>query len=67
MEATARAALDRGVADATATRALPDPLGVRAVMAAEVQRASIAALADRTAGIITVAEVLAASEGGLAT
>jgi nicotinamidase-related amidase len=64
VEATARAALDRGmpaavVADATTTRALPDPLGGPALTAEEVQRASLAGLADRTAAITTVAEVLA--------
>lgn len=60
VEATARAALDLGIpaaviADATATRVLPDPLGGSAIAAAEVQRASLAALADRTAAIINTA------------
>lgn len=64
VEATARAALDLGiptavVADATATRALPDPLGGLALSAAEIQRASLAALADRTAEITTVAAIIA--------
>lgn len=66
VEATARAALDRGipvavVGDATATRALPDPLGGIALSAAEIQRASLSALADRTAAITTVAAVVQAS------
>lgn len=58
--ATARAALDSGLratvaADATATRALPDPLGGAAVTAVEVQRATLAALADRIAAVVPVA------------
>lgn len=66
VEATARAALDQGiltavVANATATRALPDALGGGALSAAEIQRASLAALADRTATITTVEEVERAS------
>lgn len=55
--ATARAALDSGLratvaADATATRPLPDPLGGSAVTAVEVQRATLAALADRIAAVV---------------
>lgn len=54
VSSTARAALDLGyrvtvVAAATATRALPDPLGGPALGADEVQRAALAALADRFA------------------
>lgn len=53
VSATARGALDLGyratvVAAATATRDLPDPLG-GVVSAAELQRAELAALADRSA------------------
>ena len=56
VEATARAALDHGfkttvVAAATATRDLPDALTGDAVLAAEVQRNALAALADRFATI----------------
>jgi nicotinamidase-related amidase len=57
VEATARAAVDHGlkatvVAQATATRDLPDPLTGGAVSAAEVQRNALAALADRFAVIV---------------
>lgn len=61
---TARAALDLGyrvtvVAAATATRALPDPLGGAPLSAEQVQRASLAALADRFAIIApTVADLV---------
>ena len=63
VEATARAALDRGqlatvVAAATATRDLPDPLGGSAMPAGTIQRASLAALADRSALIVAKAEDL---------
>lgn len=56
ISSTARAALDLGhrvtiAADATATRSLPDPLGGR-LTAAEMQRAALAALADRFAGVV---------------
>ncbi|HYG91496.1 MAG TPA: hypothetical protein VD978_35170 [Azospirillum sp.] len=56
MATTVRAALDLGhrptlVATATATRDLPDPLG-GVMPAAEVQRASLAALADRFAVVV---------------
>ena len=62
---TARAALDLGhrvtvAADATATRALPDVLGGPAVSAAEVQRATLAALADRFAAVVPTAALLKA-------
>jgi nicotinamidase-related amidase len=57
VEATTRAALDHGysttiVADATATRDLPDPLGGPPVSAADLQRRSLAAMADRFATIV---------------
>lgn len=56
ISATARAALDHGyrttvVAAATATRDLPDGKG-GSVSAAEVQRASLAALSDRFATVV---------------
>ena len=56
ISATVRAALDHGlrttvVAAATATRDLPDPLG-GVVSAATVQRAALAALADRFAVVV---------------
>ncbi|HEV7368907.1 cysteine hydrolase family protein [Arenibaculum sp.] len=61
--ATARAALDLGyrgtvVAGATATRDLPDPLG-GVVPADAVHRATLAALADRFAVVVTDAAALA--------
>lgn len=57
VEATTRAALDHGyattvVADATATRDLPDPLGGEPVGAADLQRRSLAAMADRFATVV---------------
>jgi nicotinamidase-related amidase len=57
VEATARSAIDHGyattiVADATATRALPDPLGGPPVGASDLQRRSLAALADRFATVV---------------
>jgi nicotinamidase-related amidase len=63
VEATARAAIDLGlkatvVANATATRDLPDPLTGDAVPAAEVQRNALAALADRFATIVPSAEAI---------
>lgn len=63
VSSTARAALDLGfsttiVADATATRALPDPLGGEALPAAAVQRAALAALADRFAIVAPAAAIL---------
>jgi len=59
---TARAALDRGfasfvVADAAATRALPDPLGGPDLSAAEIHRAALAELADRFATVVTTDEI----------
>jgi len=59
-----RAALDLGfkstvVADACATRDLPDPLGGAAVAAADLHRASLIALADRFAIICRVADIKA--------
>ena len=63
VEATARAAIDVGlkatvVANATATRDLPDPLSGQAVSAAEVQRNALAALADRFATIVPGVEAI---------
>ncbi len=57
VEATTRAALDHGyattvVAEATATRDLPDPLGGAPIGASELQRRSLAALADRFATVV---------------
>jgi nicotinamidase-related amidase len=57
VEATARAAIDLGlratvIADATATRDLPDPLTGGIIPAAEVQRNALAALSDRFATIV---------------
>jgi nicotinamidase-related amidase len=57
VEATARAAIDLGlkatiVADATATRDLPDPLSGATFSAAEVHRNALAAMADRFATIV---------------
>ena len=56
VEATARAAIDLGlkatvVANATATRELPEPLTGATVSVAEVQRNALAAMADRFATI----------------
>jgi nicotinamidase-related amidase len=64
VSATARAALDHGwcaavIADATATRDLPDPLGGAPIPAADVQRASLAALADRFAVVARVQDLAA--------
>jgi nicotinamidase-related amidase len=57
VEATARAAIDQGlratvIADATATRDLPDPITGATVPAPEVQRNALAALADRFATVL---------------
>ena len=57
VSSTARAAMDLGyrvtvAADGTATRALPDATGGAALTAAEVQRAALAALADRFAIVV---------------
>ncbi|MDJ0387582.1 isochorismatase family protein [Roseomonas sp. E05] len=62
VSSTARAALDLGLpvtvaGDATATRALPDPLGGPRLPAAWVQRAALAALADRFAAVVPVEAV----------
>jgi len=63
VEATARAAIDNGlkatvIANATATRDLPDPISGQAVPAAEVQRNALAALADRFATIVPDSEAI---------
>ncbi|RVU18091.1 isochorismatase family protein [Methylobacterium oryzihabitans] len=63
VSATARAALDLGyrvtvAADATATRDLPDPLGGAPLTADAIQRAELAALADRTAHVAAAAAVV---------
>lgn len=63
VSSTTRAALDLGyactvIAGACATRDLPNPLG-GIVSAAEVQRASLAALADRFAIVLASAQQLA--------
>ncbi len=63
VSATVRAATDLGyrstvVADATATRDLPDPLG-GTVEAATVQRAALAELADRFATVVKNAAAIA--------
>lgn len=66
---TTRAALDRGyvtavVAAACATRDLPDPLGPGIVTAAQLQRAALAALADRFATIVPDAATLEVQVAG---
>jgi nicotinamidase-related amidase len=63
VEATARAAIDNGlkatvIANATATRDLPDPISGHAVPAAEVHRNALAALADRFATIVPSADAI---------
>ncbi|ACA15045.1 isochorismatase hydrolase [Methylobacterium sp. 4-46] len=68
VSATARAALDLGyrvtvAGDATATRALPDPLGGPPLPAEAVQRAALAALADRTAVVAPAREIVAPAPG----
>lgn len=61
ISASARSALDHGygitvAADATATRALPDPLG--GVLSAEaVHRAALAALADRFGAVVPASAI----------
>jgi nicotinamidase-related amidase len=65
ISATARAALDLGyrttlVAAATATRDLPDPVAGDVVRAAVVQRAALAALADRFVRVVADAAGLGA-------
>ena len=62
VSATVRAALDRGLsstvaADATATRALPDPLGGPDVSADQLHRAALAAIADRFATVVRAADI----------
>jgi nicotinamidase-related amidase len=62
VSATARAALDHAwrttvVADATATRDLPDPLGGEPIPALVVHRAALAELADRFATVVRVADL----------
>jgi nicotinamidase-related amidase len=62
VSATARAALDHGyaatvVADAAATRALPDALGGADIPAAQIHRAALAELADRFATIARADEI----------
>lgn len=57
VSATARSALDHGcnsfvVADATATRALPDPTDSSAISAADIQRVALAEIADRYAEVV---------------
>ena len=64
VSATARAALDLGyrttvIADAMATRALPDPLGGSDLPAAMVHRATLAALADRFVTVASTADLVA--------
>jgi len=63
VSATARAATDLGyrttiVANATATRDLPGPMGEGEVKAEDLQRAELAALADRFAIIVETADDL---------
>lgn len=63
LSSTVRAALDRGyrttvVAGASATRDLPDAYGGGAIPAWAVQRASLAALADRFATVVSSADNL---------
>lgn len=57
VSATVRSALDHGyrstvIAEACATRDLPDALGTGVMAAADLHRASLTALADRFAGIL---------------
>jgi nicotinamidase-related amidase len=57
VSATTRSALDHGyvstvVAAACATRDLPDPLGSGVIKAADLHRATLAALADRFATVL---------------
>jgi nicotinamidase-related amidase len=63
VSATARAALDHGwkttvIADAAATRDLPDPLGGEPIPAAVVHRAALAEIADRFAVVARVADLV---------
>jgi len=62
VSATVRAALDRGMTstvalDAVATRDLPDPTGGADIPAAEVNRAALAAIADRFATVVRAADI----------
>jgi nicotinamidase-related amidase len=64
ISSTVRAALDLGyrttvVADAAATRDLPDPTGGEALSAAELHRAALAGLADRFAIVANLADLKA--------
>jgi nicotinamidase-related amidase len=64
VSSTVRAALDLGyritvVADAVATRDLPDPTGGPALPAAELHRAALAGLADRFAIVAKLADLKA--------
>lgn len=64
ISSTVRAALDLGyrttvVADAAATRDLPDPTGGPAFAAAELHRAALAGLADRFAIVAKLADLKA--------
>lgn len=64
ISSTVRAALDLGyritvVADAAATRDLPDPTGGPAFAAAELHRAALAGLADRFAVVAKLADLKA--------
>ncbi len=62
VSATTRAALDLGftsyvVADAAATRPLPDPLGGPDLAAQDIHRTALAELADRFATVVTTADI----------
>jgi nicotinamidase-related amidase len=62
VSATVRAALDRGIPatvalDATATRDLPDPSGGEDLPAESVQRAALAAIADRFAVVVAADDI----------
>lgn len=62
VSATARAALDLGyrttvVADATGSRAIPDPTSDGNIEAADVQRVALAELADRFAVVVPLKDV----------
>lgn len=62
VSATTRAALDLGyrttvVADATATRTLPDPTGKGDIDAQDVHRVALAELADRFASVVHLNEI----------
>jgi nicotinamidase-related amidase len=62
VSATVRSALDRGLSstvalDATATRDLPDPTGGPDIPADIMQRAALAAIADRFAAVVRAADI----------